>query len=97
MTNQLALLAGAAFVAALVGCSSTPVGDTKFGSCDAARSAVEKAGMTGMLFGHERVYSDTECFFEALDYVDFRAVRKINGQVCQVGYVCIEQVNEPGE
>lgn len=97
MTNQLALLAGAAFVAALVGCSSAPVGDTKFESCDAARLAVDKAGMTGMLFGYERVYSDAECFFEALDYMEFHAVREINGRVCQVGYVCIEQVNEPGE
>jgi hypothetical protein len=97
MTNQLALLAGAAFVAALVGCSSAPVGDTQFESCDVARSAVEKAGMTGILFGHERVYGDAECFFEALDYVHFRAVREINGQVCQVGYICIEQVSEPGE
>jgi len=82
----------AAAISVLPGCLLLePLEDARFQSCDAARKAVQAAGRDGLQFAHERAYDDATCYIGNPNYhTVFPVVRRIGGQQCTVGNVCIE-------
>ena len=80
--------------ALLAGCASTPNPQVTFESCQAAKAAVASTGKVGLLVGPERVWDDPECYI-AYDtaWLIFPVELTINGDMCRLGYTCIELVS----